>query len=144
MILVRYAGEGIEYIVNLRPELLGRYKVNAGYLWWKNGQTITAKCMPESVLDSKKLCGQVDCSVKPNTVYCSTFAGILRECDMANTKTATLTIRLDPGLKDALRAAAQVEHRSIANMIEMLIREHCVKNDIAIEQSKKSDQRGER
>ncbi|MDY4377991.1 hypothetical protein SOV92_09150 [Pectobacterium brasiliense] len=63
---------------------------------------------------------------------------------MATTKTATLTIRLDPGLKDALRTAAQVEHRSIANMIEMLIREHCMKNDIAIEQSKKSDQRGER
>lgn len=63
---------------------------------------------------------------------------------MATTKTATLTIRLDPRLKDALRAAAQVEHRSIANMIEMLIREHCVKNDIAIAQSEKSHQRGER
>ncbi|EOZ7545352.1 ribbon-helix-helix protein, CopG family [Enterobacter hormaechei] len=63
---------------------------------------------------------------------------------MATTKTATLTIRLDPGLKDALRVAAQAEHRSIANMIEILIREHCVKNDIAIEQSKKSHQRGER
>ncbi len=63
---------------------------------------------------------------------------------MATTKTATLTIRLDPGLKEALRAVAQVEHRSIANMIEVLIREHCEKYDIAIEQPKKSDQRGER
>lgn len=63
---------------------------------------------------------------------------------MATTKTATLTIRLDPGLKEALRVAAQVEHRSIANMIEMLIREHCVKKDIAIEQSKKPHQRWER
>lgn len=110
----------------------------------QNGQTITVKCMSESARGSKKLCGRVDCSVKPNTVYCSTFASILRKCDMATTKTATLTIRLDPGLKDALRAAAQVEHRSIANMIEMLIREHCVKNDIAIKQSENSDQRGER
>lgn len=62
---------------------------------------------------------------------------------MATTKTATLTIRLDPGLKEALRAVAQVEHRSIANMIEVLIREHCEKNNIAIKQPKKSDQRGE-
>lgn len=63
---------------------------------------------------------------------------------MATTKTATLTIRVDPGLKEALRAVAQVEHRSIANMIEVLIREHCEKHGIAIEQPKKLDQRGER
>ena len=76
-------------------------------------------------------------------VYCSTFAGILGGV-MATTKTATLTIRVDPGLKEALRAAAQAEHRSIANMIEVLIREHCEKNGIAIEQAQDSDQRGER
>lgn len=63
---------------------------------------------------------------------------------MATTKTATLTIRVDPNLKEALRAAAQAEHRSIANMIEVMIREHCEKNGIAIEQSQESDQRGER
>ena len=62
---------------------------------------------------------------------------------MATTKTATLTFRVEPSLKDALRAAAQAEHRSIANMIEVLIREHCEKNGIAIEQSKESNQRGE-
>ena len=63
---------------------------------------------------------------------------------MATTKTATLTIRVDPGLKEALRVAAQVEHRSIANMIEVLIREHCEKNGIAINLPQISDQRGER
>ncbi|HCT3226646.1 TPA: hypothetical protein RJ957_004821 [Enterobacter hormaechei] len=63
---------------------------------------------------------------------------------MATTKTATLTIRLEPGLKEALRAAAQVEHRSIANMIEVLIRVHCEKHDIVIEQPKKLIKRGER
>lgn len=66
------------------------------------------------------------------------------ESVMATTKTATLTIRVDPGLKEALRAAAQAEHRSIANMIEVLIREHCEKNGIAIYQAQYSDQRGER
>jgi hypothetical protein len=55
---------------------------------------------------------------------------------MATTKTATLTIRVEPNLKEALRAAAQAEHRSIANMIEVMIREHCEKNNIAIETPK--------
>lgn len=61
---------------------------------------------------------------------------------MATTKTATLTIRVEPGLKEALRTAAQAEHRSIANMIEVMIREHCDRNGIAIDQSKESDQSG--
>ena len=63
---------------------------------------------------------------------------------MVTTKTATLTIRVDPSVKEALRAAAQAEHRSIANMIEVMILEHCEKNDIAIEQFQDSDQRRER
>ena len=41
---------------------------------------------------------------------------------MATSKTATLTFRIEPGLKEALRIAADQEHRSIANMIEVLIR----------------------
>ena len=51
---------------------------------------------------------------------------------MATTKTATLTFRIDPGLKAALRLAADLEHRSIANMVEVLIRDHCARNGIAI------------
>ena len=51
---------------------------------------------------------------------------------MGTTKTATLTFRIDPGLKDALRAAAQQEHRSIANMVEVLIRDYCEQHGIAI------------
>jgi len=51
---------------------------------------------------------------------------------MASTKTATLTFRIDPALKEALRAAAQHEHRSVSNMVEVLIRDHCVRNGIAI------------
>ena len=44
---------------------------------------------------------------------------------MATGKTATLSFRIEPGLKDALRAAADREHRSIANMVEVMIREYC-------------------
>ncbi len=51
---------------------------------------------------------------------------------MATTKTATLTFRINPGLKEALRTAAQQEHRSIANMVEVMIRDHCQRTGIAI------------
>ena len=61
------------------------------------------------------------------------------ESKMATTKTATLTIRVDPNLKVALQAAAQEEHRSVANMIEVMIREHCDKHGIPIEQRQESD-----
>lgn len=51
---------------------------------------------------------------------------------MATAKTTTLTFRIEPGLKEALRAAAAREHRSIANMVEVLIRDYCGRNGIMI------------
>ena len=51
---------------------------------------------------------------------------------MATGKTSTLTFRIAPVLKEALRTAADREHRSIANMVEVLIREHCARNGIPI------------
>jgi hypothetical protein len=62
---------------------------------------------------------------------------------MAITKTATLTFRIDPRLKEALRTAAQQEHRSIANMVEVLIRDYCEQHGIAIESSGEADNSGE-
>ncbi|MCG8053818.1 MAG: hypothetical protein JAZ15_21735 [Candidatus Thiodiazotropha endolucinida] len=54
---------------------------------------------------------------------------------MATNKTTTLTFRIEPSLKEALRSAAQQEHRSIANMVEVLIREHCGRRGIEIDES---------
>ncbi len=51
---------------------------------------------------------------------------------MATAKTTTLTFRIEPGLKEALRTAATRDHRSIANMVEVLIRDYCGRNDITI------------
>ena len=51
---------------------------------------------------------------------------------MVATKTATLNLRIDPFLKEALRIASIQEHRSIANMVEVMIREHCANNCISI------------
>jgi hypothetical protein len=51
---------------------------------------------------------------------------------VARIKTATLNLRVNPALKEALREAADREHRSVANMIEMLIREHCERENISV------------
>ncbi len=47
-------------------------------------------------------------------------------------KTATLNLRIDPILKEAAREAALREQRSVANMIEVLIRKHCEEVGIPI------------
>ena len=44
---------------------------------------------------------------------------------MASAKTATLTFRIEPGLKEAVRTAAVNERRSIANMIAVMIHDYC-------------------
>ncbi len=47
-------------------------------------------------------------------------------------RTATLNLRIDPVLKEAVRIAAMKDHRSIANLIEILIRQHCEKVGVSI------------
>ncbi len=51
---------------------------------------------------------------------------------MSPIKTATLNLRIDPAIKDAVRQAALREHRSVANFIETLIRRHCEDVGISI------------
>ncbi len=51
---------------------------------------------------------------------------------MARTKISTLNLRIEPGIKAAVREAAAREHRSVANMVEMLIRRHCEQAGISI------------
>ena len=50
---------------------------------------------------------------------------------MSSAKTATLMLRLDPAVKRGLQAIAAREHRSLSNMVEVLIREHCRVKGIA-------------
>ena len=49
---------------------------------------------------------------------------------MSPKKTTTLNLRIDPILKEAAKIAAHREQRSVANMIEVLIRRHC--DDVGI------------
>ena len=59
---------------------------------------------------------------------------------MARTKVSTLNLRISPALKDAVREAAAREHRSVANMVEVLIRRHCKDSGIPVVDSPVSSQ----
>jgi len=47
-------------------------------------------------------------------------------------KTVTMTVRVAPSVKEGLKTAAELEHRSIANMVEMMIRDYCGRSGIKI------------
>lgn len=51
---------------------------------------------------------------------------------MSPTKTSTLNLRINPAIKEAARIAALREHRSVANLVEWLIRQHCAATSIEI------------
>lgn len=53
---------------------------------------------------------------------------------MASAKTATLTFRIEPDLKEAVRTAAGNEHRSIANMVAVMIRDYCGRVGVEIQE----------
>ena len=44
---------------------------------------------------------------------------------MAAIKTETITVRIEPAVKAGLKAMAEQERRSLANMIEVMIRHYC-------------------
>lgn len=49
----------------------------------------------------------------------------------AQTKTATLTLRVDPQVKDLLTAAAETDRRSLSNMLEVIVLGYCKQHGIA-------------
>jgi hypothetical protein len=51
---------------------------------------------------------------------------------MSKNKTSTLNVRISPSLKEALRIAAIQDHRSISNLLEKMIINHCEVNGITI------------
>lgn len=50
-------------------------------------------------------------------------------------KTAVLTLRIEPRIKNAAEEAAGQEHRSLTNLIEALVIDHCRRKHIPIERS---------
>jgi hypothetical protein len=51
---------------------------------------------------------------------------------MRATKTETITVRIDPVVKAGLRFMAGKEHRSLANMIEVMIRDYCERAGVPV------------
>ena len=62
---------------------------------------------------------------------------------MARTKVSTLNLRIEPAVKEAVREAAAREHRSVANMVEVLIRRHCDSAGIEVSHSNRDHPPGE-
>lgn len=55
---------------------------------------------------------------------------------MRGKKSVTMNIRVDPAVREAAKQAADQEHRSVANFVEVLIRERCRKLGITIPEQK--------
>ena len=51
---------------------------------------------------------------------------------MVAKKTAALNLRINPDIKEAIRVAARRQNRSVANMVETLIIQHCEEVGISI------------
>jgi len=49
-------------------------------------------------------------------------------------KSETLNLRVSPELKALVRLAAERDHRTVSNLIEVLVREHCERLGIASSQ----------
>lgn len=54
-------------------------------------------------------------------------------------KSDTLNLRVTPGFKELVRTAAERNSRSISNLIEVLVQEHCRRNGIEVPETKPSD-----
>ncbi len=49
-------------------------------------------------------------------------------------KTQTVTVRMTPTVKSGLQKAADKERRSLANMLEVMIRDYCSRNGVILQE----------
>jgi hypothetical protein len=54
-------------------------------------------------------------------------------------KTTTLTVRIEPGTKFALSAAAKSERRSLANMLEVMVLAWCEEHEVDAQPDEKKN-----
>ena len=53
---------------------------------------------------------------------------------MVETKSMTLTVRICSEVKEGLRVVAEQERRSLANMLEVMIRDYCSRAGVTLEE----------
>ena len=58
---------------------------------------------------------------------------------MPSPKSTNLNLRIAPDVKEALKEAAERDHRSISNMVEYLIVQHCQRLGIHVVKKEKMD-----
>lgn len=58
---------------------------------------------------------------------------------MPSPKSTNLNLRIAPEVKEALKEAAERDHRSISNMVEYLIVQHCQRLGIPVVKKVKKD-----
>ncbi|MGZ8224290.1 MAG: ribbon-helix-helix protein, CopG family [Methylobacter sp.] len=51
---------------------------------------------------------------------------------MATITPTTLSLRIDPMIKEGLRLLAEKEHRSFTNMVEVMIRDYCKQYNVPL------------
>ncbi len=56
---------------------------------------------------------------------------------MQITRSTNLNLRISPEVKNALKEAATLDHRSLNNMVEFLIIEHCKKIGVELKSKPK-------
>lgn len=59
-------------------------------------------------------------------------------------KTTTLTLRIESNLKEALCTVTDRVHRSIANMIEMMLQDYCGREGVEIQEHEVQTPKGKR
>lgn len=91
--------------------------------------------LDEFVLIAQLVASPATCKVR--TSYCSTFElhNVEFDCTQLHSpamprgrpkiKTATVTLRVDPEIKAAAEMAAAQDHRSLTNLVEVLLVNHC-------------------
>ncbi len=57
---------------------------------------------------------------------------------MAKEPSVSVTLRVPASIRELLRAAAEDDHRSMANMVEVLIIKHCKERGIGLGRHRKS------
>ena len=57
---------------------------------------------------------------------------------MAKARTVSVTLRVSENVRGLLRAAAEDDHRSMANMVEMLILQRCKERSITYTPERKA------
>ena len=86
--------------------------------------------MPQKLVDFRRRQGNASPVCLYTTAVAQTLAG--RHMRFMETKSETLNLRVSPSFKEVLKELANQEQRSMVNMLEVLLSEHCDREGIVM------------